>query len=170
MAADNPPAGGGIDDIFPAWWKNNIRARPVLSPANRGGGEATKAKREAALRRLSSESTSPVPQRGGASGVDLAFETKASAVPPRHTNPEQVDDASALAEGLQDVALVPKTTVQSVPDVTMSLLVDQKVLTDSHLRHFDSASTRLATSLWRALSLRRVQPLWGFVCGRLGTD
>jgi hypothetical protein len=70
---------------------------------------------------------------GGASGVDLAFETKASAVPPRHTNPEQVDDAGVLAEGLQDVALVPKTTAQSVPDVTMSLLVDQKVLTDSHL-------------------------------------
>jgi hypothetical protein len=87
MAADNPPAGGGIDDIFPAWWKNNIRARPVLSPANEGGGGATKAKREAALCRLSSESTSPAPQRG-ASGVDLAFETKAGAVPPRHANPE----------------------------------------------------------------------------------
>jgi hypothetical protein len=69
-------------------------------------------------------------------GVDLAFETKASAVPPRHANPEQMDDASALAEGLQDVALVPKTTTQSVPDVTMSLLVDQKVLTDSHPTSF----------------------------------
>ena len=43
-----------------------------------------------------------------------------------------MDDASALAESLQDVALVPETTVQSVPDVTMSLLVDQKVPTDSH--------------------------------------
>ena len=51
----------------------------------------------------------------GASGVDLAFETKASAVPTRHANPEQVDDASALAESLQDVALVPETTVQPVP-------------------------------------------------------
>jgi hypothetical protein len=68
----------------------------------------------------------------GASGVDLAFETKASAVPPRHANPEQVDDASELAEGLQDVALVPRTTARSAPDVTTSLLVDQKVLTDSH--------------------------------------
>jgi hypothetical protein len=54
MAADNPPAGGGIGDIFPAWRKNNIRARSVLSPANGGRGEATKAKREAALHRLSS--------------------------------------------------------------------------------------------------------------------
>jgi hypothetical protein len=35
-----------------------------------------------------------------------------------------VDDASAFAESLQDVALVPETMVQSVPDVTMSLLVD----------------------------------------------
>jgi hypothetical protein len=47
-----------------------------------------------------------------------------------------VDDASALAEGLQDVALVPKTTAQSVPDVTMSLLVGQKVMTDSHPTSF----------------------------------
>jgi hypothetical protein len=36
-----------------------------------------------------------------------------------------MDNASELAEGLQGVALVPKTTAQSVPDVTMSLLVDQ---------------------------------------------
>jgi hypothetical protein len=78
----------------------------------------------------------PSAPTGGASDVDLAFETKASAVPPRHTNPEQADDASALAEDLQDVALVPKMTVQSVPDVTMSLLVDQKVPTDSHLTSF----------------------------------
>jgi hypothetical protein len=73
---------------------------------------------------------------GGASGVDLTFETKASAVSPRHANPEQADDASALAESLQDVALVPETTVQSVPDVTMSLLVDRKVPTDSHPTSF----------------------------------
>jgi hypothetical protein len=74
----------------------------------------------------------PSAPTGGASGVDLAFETKASAVSPRHANSEQVDDASALAESLQDVTLVPETAVQSVPDVTTSLLVDQKVPTDSH--------------------------------------
>ena len=72
----------------------------------------------------------------GTPDVDLAFKTKASAVPPRHTDPEQEDDASTLAESLQDVALVPETTVQPVPDVTTSLLVDQK----------DRKSTRLNSS------------------------
>jgi hypothetical protein len=68
----------------------------------------------------------------GAPGIDFAPETKTSTDSPRHANPEQVDDASALAKSLQDVALVPETTVQSVLDVTSSPLVDQKVPTDSH--------------------------------------
>jgi hypothetical protein len=72
----------------------------------------------------------------GTPGVDLAFETKASAVPPRHANLEQVDDAGALAESLQDVALVPEMTAQPVPDVTTSLRVDQKVRTNSHPTSF----------------------------------
>jgi hypothetical protein len=63
MAADNPP-GAGIDDVFPTWQKNDIWVCPVPSPADRGGGGATKAKQEAAPRRLSSESTTPAPQRG----------------------------------------------------------------------------------------------------------
>jgi hypothetical protein len=63
---------------------------------------------------------------GGASGIDLAFETKTSAVSPRHANSEQTDDASTLAKGLLDVTLVPETTVQSVPDVTSSPPVDQE--------------------------------------------
>jgi hypothetical protein len=46
------------------------------------------------------------------SGIDLAFETKVSAVSPRHANPEQADDLSALAESLLGVTLVPETTVQ----------------------------------------------------------
>jgi hypothetical protein len=24
MATDSSPAGGGIDDVLPAWWKNNF--------------------------------------------------------------------------------------------------------------------------------------------------
>jgi hypothetical protein len=136
MAAGSPPAGSGIGDVSPAWWESNLRAHPVLSPADGGGGGATKAKQETVPRRLSSEPTAPAPQRGGAPGVDLAFETKASTVSPRHAHPEQADDASALTESLLDVTLAPETTVQSVLDVTSSPLVDQKVPTDSHPTSF----------------------------------
>jgi hypothetical protein len=73
---------------------------------------------------------------GGASGIDLAFETKTSAVSPQHADSEQTDDASALAKGLLDVTLVPETTVRSVPDVTSSPPVDLEVPTDSHLTPF----------------------------------
>jgi hypothetical protein len=121
------------DDVFLAWWKNNIRAHPALSHTDGGGGEATKAKQEAAPRRLSSESTAPAPQWGGTSGIDLAFETKTSAVSPQHASSKRTDDASTLAKGLLGVTLVPETTVQSVPDVTSSPPVDQEVPTDSHL-------------------------------------
>jgi hypothetical protein len=62
MAAVSPPAGGGIDDVFPTWRKSNIRVCPVTFPADGGGGGAGMAKQEAAPRRLSSESTAP--QRG----------------------------------------------------------------------------------------------------------
>jgi hypothetical protein len=64
MVAVSPPAGGGIDDVFPAWRKSNIRVCPVTFPADRGGGGAGMAKQEVAPRWLSSESTVPAPQRG----------------------------------------------------------------------------------------------------------
>jgi hypothetical protein len=73
---------------------------------------------------------------GGASGIDLAFETKTSAVSPQHANSKQTDDTSMLAKGLLGVTLVPETTVQSVPDVTSLPPVDQEVPTDSHLTPF----------------------------------
>jgi hypothetical protein len=73
---------------------------------------------------------------GGTSGIDLASETKTSAVSPQHANPKQTDDASTLARDLLGVALVPETTVQSVPDVTLSPPVDQEVPTDFHLTPF----------------------------------
>jgi hypothetical protein len=72
----------------------------------------------------------------GAPGIDFAREAKTSAVSPRHASPERADDASALAESLLDVTLVPETTVQSAPDVTLSPLVDQEVPTDSHPTSF----------------------------------
>jgi hypothetical protein len=73
---------------------------------------------------------------GGTSGIDLASETKTSVVSPQHANPKQTNDASTLAKGLLGVTLVPETTVQSVPDVTVSPPVDQEVPTDSHLTPF----------------------------------
>jgi hypothetical protein len=151
MAADSPPAGGGIDDVFPAWWKNNIRAHPVLSPRRRrrrrgnqgqAGGSAS-----SAVERVDGASA----PAGSAPGIDLALETKTSAVSPRYANPEQTDDASALAKGLLDVTLVPETTVRSVPDVTSSPPVDQEVPIPIP-RLSDSASNRQATSLWWTLS------------------
>jgi hypothetical protein len=71
-----------------------------------------------------------------ASGIDLTSETKTSAISPQHTNLKQTDDASTLMNDLLGVTLVPETTVQSVPDVTSSPPVDQKVPTDSHLASF----------------------------------
>jgi hypothetical protein len=111
MAADNPPAGGGIDDVFPTWRKNNIRVCPVASPSDGGGGGVTKDKQEAAPRRLSSESTAPGAPTGDTSGIDLASETKTSAISPQHANSKRTDDASTLAKDLLGVTLVPETTV-----------------------------------------------------------
>jgi hypothetical protein len=71
-----------------------------------------------------------------ASGIGLASKTKTSVVSLQHTNLKQTDDASMLTKDLLGVTLVPETTVQSVPDVTSSPPVDQKVPTDSHLAPF----------------------------------
>jgi hypothetical protein len=73
---------------------------------------------------------------GDTSGVDLASETKTSAVSPQHANPKQTDDASTLAKGLLGVNLVSETTTQSVPDATSSPPVDQEVLFVSHSMPF----------------------------------
>jgi hypothetical protein len=59
-------------------------------------------------------------------------ETKTSVVSPQHANPKQTDDASMLAKDLLGVSLVPETTVQSIPDATSSLIVDQEVPTVCH--------------------------------------
>jgi hypothetical protein len=69
-------------------------------------------------------------------GIDLASETKTSAVSSQHANSKRTDDASTLAKDLLGVTLVPKTTVQSAPDATSSPPVDQEVPTDSHLVPF----------------------------------
>jgi hypothetical protein len=73
---------------------------------------------------------------GDTPGIDLASETKTSAVSPQHANSKQTNDTSMLARDLLGVTLVPETTVQSTPDVTSSPPVDQEVPTDSHLVPF----------------------------------
>jgi hypothetical protein len=58
------PGGGELDDVFPPWSKSSIRVCPATLLAAGGGDGATVARQEAAPRRLSSESTTPAPQRG----------------------------------------------------------------------------------------------------------
>jgi hypothetical protein len=76
---------------------------------------------------------------GDTSGVDLASETKTSAVSPQHANSKRTNDASTLARDLLGVTLVPETTVQSTLDATSSPPVDQEVPTSSHLVPFRSS-------------------------------
>jgi hypothetical protein len=76
---------------------------------------------------------------GDTSGVDLASETKASAVSPQHANSMQTDNASTLAKDMLGVSLVPETTVQSIPDVTSSPPVDQEVPSISRSMPFGSS-------------------------------
>jgi hypothetical protein len=108
---------------------SSLRPLPRRRRRRRGNQGQAGGSASSAVERVDGAST----PMGGAPGVDLAFETKTSAVSPRHANPEQMDDASTLAKGLLDVTLVPETTVQSVPDVTSSPPVDQEVPTDSHV-------------------------------------
>jgi hypothetical protein len=76
---------------------------------------------------------------GDTSGVDLAFETKTSAVSPQHANSKQTDDASTLAKDMLGVSLVPETTVQSAPDATSSPPVDREVPSVSRSMPFRSS-------------------------------
>jgi hypothetical protein len=64
---------------------------------------------------------------GDTSSVDLTSETKVSVVSPQHANPKLTDNASTLTKDLLGVSFVPQTTVQSAPDATSSLPVDQEV-------------------------------------------
>jgi hypothetical protein len=109
-------------------------SRPL--PRRRGGRQGNQGQAggsaSSAVERVNSAGT----PTGGAPGIDFALELKTSAVSARHANPEQADDASALAKSLLDVTLVPEMTVQSVPDVTLSPLVDREVPTNSHPTSF----------------------------------
>ena len=80
--------------VSPTWRTSNIRVCPVTFPADGEGGGAGMDKQEAAPRRLSSESTAPGAPTGDTSGIDLASETKTSAISPQHANSKRTDDAS----------------------------------------------------------------------------
>jgi hypothetical protein len=108
------------------------RPLPCRRRGRRGNQGQAGGSASSAVERVDSAST----PTGGAPGIDLALETKTSAVSPQHANPEQTDDASTVAEGLLGVTLVPETTVQTVPDVTSSPPVDQEAPTDSHPTSF----------------------------------
>jgi hypothetical protein len=69
---------------------------------------------------------------GDMSGADLASKTKTSAVSPQHANPKRTDDAGTLTKDLLGVSLVPKITMQSVPNATPSTSVDQEVSSVFH--------------------------------------
>jgi hypothetical protein len=89
MAAVSPPAGGGIDDVFPTWRKNNIWVCLVTSPADGGGGGATMAKQEATPRRLSSKSTTPAPQRGTRQASTLRLRRRQASFPRNTPTPSR---------------------------------------------------------------------------------
>jgi hypothetical protein len=136
MAADNPLAGGGIDDVFPTWRKNDFRVCPVASPHRRRRRRGNQGQAGGGTSLAVERVNGPSAPMGDTSGIDLASETKTSAVSPQHANSKQTNDASTLARDLLGVTLVPETTVQSAPDVTSSPPVDQEVPTDSHLVPF----------------------------------
>jgi hypothetical protein len=126
MAAFSPPAGGGIDDVFPHGGR--VASGPVPSPSppteEEAGQPWPSRRRHLVGCRASRRCRHP---SGDTSGVDLASETKTGVVSPQHANPKQTDDASTLAKDLLGVSLVPEITVQSVPDATPSPSVDQEV-------------------------------------------
>jgi hypothetical protein len=69
---------------------------------------------------------------GDMSGVVLAPETTTDVVSPQCANPKRTDDASTLAKDLLGVSLVPEMTVQSAPDATSPLSIDQEVSSVFH--------------------------------------
>jgi hypothetical protein len=158
-----PPGGSGNGGRQPARRRRNRRRLPRVVeeqpssssrplPRRRRGRRGNQGQAggsaSSAIKRVDSAST----PTGGAPGIDLALETKTSAVSPRHANSGQTDDASTLAEGLLGVTLVPKTTVQSAPTRLHHHPSTKRYRLIPIPRLLDSASTRLAAWFWRALS------------------
>jgi hypothetical protein len=105
---------------------------------------------------------------GDTSGVDLASETKTSAVSPQHANSKRTDNASTLAKDMLGVSLVPETTVQSIPDATSSPPVNQEVPSVSRSMPFgfscDPPSNPASVD-----AFVKACPNPGIICGHPGT-
>jgi hypothetical protein len=169
MAAVSPPAGGGIDDVFPTWRKNNIRVCPVTSPADGGGGGATMAKQEAAPRRLSSESTAPAPQRGTHRASTSRLRRRRAPFPRNTPTPSERTTPArsrrtcwASPSYLRRRCSLPLTRLRHRPLTKRYRPIPVSCL-------LDPAATHRATPLWWTLSQRHVQTLRGTVCGHPGT-
>jgi hypothetical protein len=146
------PPPGGIDDVFSAWWKNNIRARPVLSPANGGGGGATKAKREAAPRRLSSESTAPAPQRGAHRASTSRLRRRRAPFPRDTPTPGKRTTPTRSRKACWLSPLYLRRRCSQSPTRLHHHPSTKRYRPIPIPRPSDSASTCLAASLWRVLS------------------
>jgi hypothetical protein len=107
---------------------------------------------------------------GDTSGIDLASETKTSVVSPQHANPNQTDDANALAKDLLGVSLVPETTVQSVPDATSSPTIDQEIPSVSHPMPFRFSCDPPSDPAPVNAFIKAHPNLPGTICGHPRTD
>jgi hypothetical protein len=169
MAAVSPPAGGGIDDVFPTWRKNNILVCPVTSPADEGGGRATMAKQEMAPRRLSSESTVPTPQWGTRRASTSRLRQRRASFPRNMPTPsERMTPARsrrtcwASPSYLRRRCSLPLTRLCHRPSSKRYRPIPISCLLYPDVTH-------RATPLWWTLSQRHVQTLRGTVCGHPGT-
>jgi hypothetical protein len=148
----SPPDGGGIDDVFPAWRKSSIRARPITFPAAGGGGGATMAKQEVAPRWLSSESTTLAPQRGTRRALTSRLRRRRASFPHNTPTPSgRMTPARsrrtcwALALYLRSRCSLSPTRLRHHPSI-------KRYRPFSTLCPLDSASTHQATQLRWMLS------------------
>jgi hypothetical protein len=169
MAADSPLAGGGINDVFPTWRKSNIRVCPVTFPTDGGGGGADMAKQETTPRRLSSESTAPVPQRGTRRASTSRLRRRRAPFP-RNTPSPRERTTPARSRGtcwaspsyLRQRCSPPLTRLRHRSSTKRYRPVPISCL-------LDPAATHRATPLWWTLLQRHVQTLRGIICGHPGT-
>jgi hypothetical protein len=143
-----PPRNSDNGDRQPARRRRNQRRLPYVAEEQHSGFSRRLPRRRRRKRgnhgQAGGDTSSAVERVDGAptgdtSGDDLASETKTSAVSPQHANSKRTNDASTLTRDLLGVTLVPETTMQSAPDATSSLPVDQEVPTGSHLVPFTSS-------------------------------